>query len=108
MPNPTRKYQRNIIKRNQKYLLLFLLDHPCLDCKEPDPIILTFDHVRGKKRRNIADMARRGVSLATLQIEIDKCEIRCHNCHTRKTAKDQGWYKILSEIVPDITFSRGE
>jgi hypothetical protein len=30
-------------------------------------------------------MARRGVALATLEREIGRCEVRCANCHRRRT-----------------------
>lgn len=29
--------------------------------------------------------------LAMLKTEIEKCEVRCANCHRRKTARDLGW-----------------
>ena len=38
-------------------------------------------------------MVKRAVSLDTLKKEIDKCEIRCANCHRRKTAKQFNFYK---------------
>ncbi len=78
---------------NRKKLLAYLLEHPCVDCGESDPVVLEFDHVRGEKRFTIA----RAVSGSTrswklIKIEIDKCEVRCANCHVRRTAKQFGWY----------------
>jgi len=61
--------------------------HPCVDCGECDPIVLQFDHTRGKKF-NIGDAGRKGLSLPVVLREISKCEVRCANCHQRKTARD--------------------
>ncbi|MDT0631365.1 hypothetical protein RQM47_04820 [Rubrivirga sp. S365] len=41
-------------------------------------------------------MAVRQFSLAKLDAEIAKCEVRCANCHKRKTAIEQGWYASLT------------
>lgn len=87
-------------RRNQrrKQLLDYLSHHPCVDCGESDHVVLQFDHVRGEKRFPISK-AILDVSWATLLEEIEKCEVRCANCHFRRTAKQLGWYAYLDEAV---------
>lgn len=64
----------------------FLSDKKCLDCGETDPIVLEFDHVdRNTKFKTIAKMLSGHYSWASVLNEITKCEIRCANCHRRKT-----------------------
>lgn len=84
--------RREEIKR---YIFDYLIAHPCVDCPESDPRCLEFDHVRGKKEFQIADATRNLPSIERLQEEIDKCEIRCANCHQKKTAKDFNHYTYL-------------
>ena len=67
----------------------YLCDHYCVDCGETDTVVLDFDHVRGNKKFNIANAAVKGVSLDTLAVEIEKCDIRCSNCHRRKTHRER-------------------
>lgn len=68
--------------------------NPCVDCGETDPVVLDFDHVRGVKAFNISVvMAKAAVSKRTLEEEIAKCDVRCANCHRRKTAADGGFWK---------------
>jgi hypothetical protein len=85
-------------ERAQNFALNYLLTHPCVGpdgqgCpyQETDPQVLEFDHVRGKKKDNIATLIRNGATPARLQEEFDKCEVRCANCHRRKTVKEKGW-----------------
>ena len=68
-------------------------EHPCVDCGEADPVVLTFDHVRGEKVANVADLIWSKHSLAAVQAEVAKCDVRCANCHTRRTAAVAGWWK---------------
>jgi hypothetical protein len=56
-------------------------------------VCLEFDHVRGTKRGNIARMLGNH-SWAVIAAEIDNCEVRCANCHRRKTVRQRGWYKV--------------
>lgn len=72
-------------KRNRKYITEYLLNHPCVDCGNTDIIVLDFDHVRGKKEINISDTVNKAWSIKRIQKEIDKCEIRCANCHRKIT-----------------------
>lgn len=74
----------------QDYVWNYLSTHPCVDCGETDPMVLTFDHVRGKKRKSISVMVTRGWSLDTIIEEIGKCEVRCANCHMRAEKKRRG------------------
>ena len=69
------------------YIVEYLKNHPCIDCGESDIIVLEFDHVRGIKRANVTDLMRLNCSLINLQLEIDKCDVRCANCHRRITYK---------------------
>lgn len=77
----------------QTYVYNLLKTTGCVDCKkENDPVALEFDHVRGTKRRAVCELIARNCSFSSILKEIEKCEIRCSNCHRKKTAKDQNWY----------------
>lgn len=87
-----------------------LLNHPCVDCGETDIRVLDFDHVRGKKKFSICVLQQRSVAVATLLLEIEKCVIRCANCHRKKTAKVVGWIKhqewLRTQVVRDTPAKR--
>jgi hypothetical protein len=77
----------------REFLWEYLSSHPCIDCGEDDPLVLEFDHISGKKVAPVSQLISRGFSEKRIQEEIDKCEVRCSNCHKRKTAKEFGWYR---------------
>ena len=64
----------------------YLLRHPCVDCGERDIVVLQFDHLRDK-RGDIATLVASGRTWKAIAREIEKCEVRCSNCHRRKTAQ---------------------
>lgn len=68
-----------------EYIIEYLLTHPCVDCNEKNPLVLQFDHINDNKRDGISRMAVNGMSLETIKKEIEKTEVRCANCHTKKT-----------------------
>lgn len=84
-----KKYQQISRMRLEIIVRDYLLQHPCVDCGESDIIVLDFDHIRDKVG-NISDLVRNGNKEILLR-EIEKCEIRCANCHRRKTAERGGW-----------------
>jgi hypothetical protein len=77
--------------RNQKNIREYLTSHPCIDCGEADARVLEFDHVRGKKDQNVAEMVRGGTAWQRIASEIAKCEVRCANCHRRRTVEQLKW-----------------
>lgn len=88
------KYEQNRIKnkrlyhdRNTDFIVSYLKLHPCVDCGETDIEVLQFDHINlvGSKSPRIGAFING--SLRKLKEEIDKCEIRCGNCHIRRTRK---------------------
>lgn len=104
----SRKYYRrrrtkhlDVVKRQKAarrhqarvFSLFYLMNHPCVDCGEQDPVVLDFDHVRGDKRSNVGGLIVGGYSLKVIALEIAKCQVRCANCHRRRTAKHFGWWK---------------
>lgn len=79
---------------NGRLIVEYFRTHPCVDCGEDDPLVLQFDHVSGEKSNSISDMVR-DYSWATILAEIAKCEVRCANCHLRKTINQfnyKPWY----------------
>jgi len=96
--NSSTKNKENIIKRNKErkieirnFVLSYLKTHPCVDCGETDPVVLEFDHLYNKSENVNKLMAH---SISIVSDEISKCEVRCANCHRRKTAKQFGSYKL--------------
>jgi hypothetical protein len=87
--NPGRRSGRFVRPRRQRnitYLVDVLERSPCADCGERDIVVLDFDHV-GTKRGSVVDLALSEHSIASIEREISQCEIRCANCHKRKTCR---------------------
>lgn len=76
----------------------YLRVHPCVDCGEKDPIVLEFDHISDKIGA-VSELFHKA-SLKVVESEIKKCEVRCANCHRRKTAREQSWYKNIQDKMP--------
>ena len=74
-----------------------LKSHPCVDCGEDDYVVLDFDHVRGEKDFEIGKARAKTVGIERLLKEIAKCDVRCANCHRRKTARRRQQVSGLGE-----------
>ena len=85
-----KKYDLISKQRIMKVIVEYLLNHPCVDCGEKDVIVLQFDHQRDKIDA-VSNLFRNGKSIKKIMEEIEKCEVRCANCHTRKTAERKEW-----------------
>jgi hypothetical protein len=84
--------QRRI--ENRRRLRLFLLAHPCVDCGEADPIVLELDHRDPAEKAQAVTWLAARRRWAIVAAEIDKCEVRCANCHRIRTAEQFGWSKL--------------
>ena len=58
-----------------------------MDCGETNPIVLEFDH-QSDKKFNLGNAVNKAYALSRIKEEIANCEIRCANCHRKKTAQD--------------------
>ena len=79
---------RGVNAANKARLLAFKAVHPCVDCGESDPVVLEFDHLRDK-RWNISEMVTGAFPWTTIESELEKCAVRCANCHRRKTSAER-------------------
>ena len=56
--------------------------NPCVDCGvQLPPECMDLDHVRGEKLVNLSVSTAKQVSRALIDAEIEKCDVRCPNCH---------------------------
>lgn|ERR1044072_198922 len=92
-----RKNSQKRIDENRIWILDYLNQNPCVDCSESDVIVLEFDH-RDNKITEICRMVQNN-SLSSLKLEVLKCDVRCANCHRRKTAKDFGYWRTQALLV---------
>jgi hypothetical protein len=77
--------------RNSGLVLERLAKAACMDCGVADMLVLQFDH-RGEKTRDIGWFASSGCSQHRIADELDKCDVRCANCHRRRTARRAGGF----------------
>ena len=87
------------IVNNRARLAAFKAEHPCVDCGESDPIVLEFDHLRDKKW-NVSEMISGAFPWTTVELELEKCVVRCANCHRRKTSAERNGreYRLLEDV----------
>lgn len=77
----------------RSFLLNYLLAQSCIDCGEKDPVVLDFDHrTPDTKFKSISSMLSGHYSWNAVLKEIGKCDIRCANCHRRKSHKQFGYF----------------
>jgi hypothetical protein len=74
----------------QRFIYEYLSYQKCVDCGEYDFSVLTFDHVRGKKKKEISRMIADGDSVDAILQEIAKCQVVCANCHMRREQQRRG------------------
>lgn len=89
------KYRKELLN----FLLSYFKENPCVDCGERDPVVLEFDHVRGEKLTEVSVLMARQHNLKKIKNEISKCDVRCANCHRRRTAKQLGWRKFFVPVA---------
>lgn len=83
--------RRTEIPRVQRLIDEHLRTHPCVDCGESDRVLLDFDHRDRSLKRGIVSRLARGATASTVLAEIEKCDVRCGNCHRRRTATQLNW-----------------
>lgn len=87
------KAQKRHRVKIRKKLLDFLSTKKCIDCGESDPIVLDFDHINpNNKFKSVSQMLSGHYSWKSVVLEINKCEIRCSNCHRRKSYIQFGYF----------------
>ena len=86
-----RDNQDAYVSRNRARMYEYLIERGCVDCGNKNPVVLEFDHVRGRKQREVSVMVGLGLSWSRIMHEVAKCEIRCANCHRIKTAIQLKW-----------------
>ena len=76
--------------RARMWVWAYLLEHPCVDCGENDIRVLEFDHRNpAEKTAAISRMVADRFSVDRIKVEVEKCDVRCANCHRRRS-KDEG------------------
>jgi len=84
--------------RIRTQVLDYLSERQCVDCGEQDPIVLDFDHCNpDNKFKPVSKLLSGHYSWQVVLNEISKCEVRCANCHRRRTYEQLGcWGKTRS------------
>lgn len=85
--------------RNQDLVWEYLLQHPCVDCGETDPIVLQFDHRDPSKKLFVIGRVLAIIGRMKLIAEIAKCDVVCANCHIRRTNKQFNLWRSNRDVV---------
>ena len=92
--NKRKRALENHIKIITKYF-----NKPCVDCnKIYHPSSLVFDHVKNKSE-GVGSLVRSGYAWSVIKKEIDKCQVRCQNCHFLKTSRQFNHWVEVSDLI---------
>lgn len=84
-----------LIEANRKAMWNYLSTNPCVDCGNSDPRVLEFDHRdETTKVYTVAEMF--GYSWSRIMSEIEKCDVRCANCHRIRTQEQFGTWRFTA------------
>jgi hypothetical protein len=101
---PIRSGQKRARRNDVRSRVLdYLLEHPCVDCGERDPVVLDFDHVRAGKAANVSALVADGYDWDVITAEVAKCVVRCANCHRRREARKRGYFRTTSGSLSQAT-----
>jgi len=89
-----RGYKEKILQRNRKHIENVLHKSKCMDCGCNNWVVLEFDHRDPLLKSENVSRLMHYASTASLQEEIEKCDIVCANCHAMRTAKMFGSWRI--------------
>jgi hypothetical protein len=64
-----------------------------------DPAVLELDHKDRPSKVAAVSTLVRSQSWRALFAEIDKCEVRCANCHRRRTAKQFRYFRLEAQVA---------
>jgi hypothetical protein len=82
-------------RRNRDALLAYLIAHPCVDCGETDPRCLDFDHRDPRRKKASISRLIGYAEWDDLLLEIAECDVRCANCHRKRTAQQFRWWNAV-------------
>ena len=87
-----RERNKSLTQRNREYVQNIKKAGKCCDCLESRWQCLDFDHIDPTQKANeIKYLTHHGVSIERLQRELDKCVLRCANCHRYRHAIENNW-----------------
>lgn len=87
---------------NRIKLIDYLSCHPCVDCENDDVEVLQFDHEDATiKSYDISKMLDH--KWLSILAEIEKCQIRCANCHMKRTRRQFGYWTDNGPVSPQAT-----
>lgn len=89
-----RQNKKKRVEAKRDFVVNLLKQSSCIDCLESDLRVLDFDHINpSKKLGDVSRMIWDNTPLKVMKKEIDKCDIRCSNCHRKRTSEQFNWYK---------------
>jgi hypothetical protein len=96
-----RKNERRGRLQRRELIDDYLRVHPCVDCGESLIELLEFDHRNPQRKRDTVNRLVTICSWKIVQAEIEKCDVRCANCHRQRTAAQFGWAKTKPLAKPE-------
>lgn len=95
--SPERKQRHGVWKKarvqeTRTKFYEFLSTQSCIDCGISDWRVLEFDHISDDKVAGVAYLVGNGATWEKILEEIEKCEVRCCNCHRIITGERGGWW----------------